>query len=289
MKHPMTNVIVYKPGHNKPAKSKQKINLPLYRNSKHLILSLALGGGEYQLLATLLINSLRNIGNYSGDIVVITDTKDIKYDNAITIYKNNCSLNNKQDIRRYKLVAHLDIPNLEQYDKIMFCDADVICVSDVNKMFEYIDTNDIYCVTVHQPMYLKYSIREERAEISKYQLCATGHFGGYTHVYKKKLRLWNHYTKQSFAICKQMNIEEVMNRLIFNNLINYRLYPEYWVETTACLFHNRDILREEDIHKICLLHILDRHKLRLAKNIFNYLYGGSSLVKVLRDLWHVKI
>ncbi len=274
-KQPHTSIIKYKPKKKKPKKL-EKLN-------KNLIISVSIARKSYYDMSQILIDSLRDIGNYNDDIIIITDNKNLKFKRAQTIYYNGPKITTKLQVFCLKITCHNLIKNLN-YNKIMFCDSDVVCTSSVNKLFNLINDNSFYLVRSRYNMYLKFATKEEkRLAKKKFKLYDAGYFAGKKKVYLACTKKWNKILKQFHAAGNSAVDEEVLNHMILKNLIKYKTYPINYVESSTYLFKNRFKSNTHLTNQVCLFHIKkDKHK--TTKLLLEKLYNKMNLSEILLNL-----
>lgn len=129
-------------------------------------------------------DSLEQVG-YDGDILIITDMED-KIKNKINLSPNvffmNVEKSNlfKSSANKFKIYQ---FDQIENYDKIIFCDCDVIFTRNPQILFDLIDEDKIYVANEALPMstdYYDYNLTEENIQKindNKIQGFSAGFFG----------------------------------------------------------------------------------------------------------------
>lgn len=101
-----------------------------------LIYSLAVGDAAWDM-ATLMVKSLRQFGNFGGDIHIYTE-RDAKMDGAKTIRLPDLLLMPHATMGKVYIGKTL---NTWLYDKVVWIDADVVAIQDVAPVFELLGTH----------------------------------------------------------------------------------------------------------------------------------------------------
>lgn len=97
------------------------------------------GSGEIIACMEESIYSLFTIGNFVGDILVITDQEKITFSEKLQPYLNRIHLQqaNAYDFFDFTISRYMvyDLPIMDKYSPIMYIDCDIIINEDVNKIF----------------------------------------------------------------------------------------------------------------------------------------------------------
>jgi hypothetical protein len=206
---------------------------------KTAIYSTAFGKDIYYLLANEMCKSLKKVG-YDGDIFILTD-KEFNFENA-----NNIVVKNKIDLDE-KILNAIPIPenskilykaylpnkiNIENYEKILFVDSDVIFIKNPKPIFD-LSKNDTNIYLSYEPsnplkkhfFNLKYFTYNERKEVIKTEFPSlnTGIILFPTEIMKEVCRLWqDEWLRLSKGKYERWD-QSVMQILTFRDKIKYNL------------------------------------------------------------------
>lgn len=134
-------------------------------------------GEEFRRMAVMLVCSLRDVGKYTGDILIVCNSLDPivrSVDRLAEVRVANLPCHIRDD--RMHAMALID-PT--RYDQILNLDADILALNDVNPLFQAADELRFYdewwgYLHQHQQMYTYYMDAEE---IRRYGWCHTINVG----------------------------------------------------------------------------------------------------------------
>jgi alpha-N-acetylglucosamine transferase len=106
----------------------KRINSQINKCEKRNLIYMVAIGKKYQDEAIMLVNSLRKIGLFNGEIICITNSLFNIGDANIVIIKEQI-IPHLIRFHAYKLINFID------YDKVMYLDTDILCQKPINKLF----------------------------------------------------------------------------------------------------------------------------------------------------------
>lgn len=209
---------------------------------KKLIYIIAIGD-FYNAMAKMLINSLRKLGKYDGDILVFCNNKSLYGINDIKI------INVERDFKPKispKIILGKDI-NCDNYDRILFLDCDILCFKEINGLFSGEGFNfSEHCLDNKGQVS---ALNEHEKKLACSSMCING--GTFCHDGNK----FNNFMNECYEILKNgdhrifrglwMSEENAFTKMVHNNKNIASGYSMYdinfsWIRhsSESCILHH---------------------------------------------------
>lgn len=225
---------------------------------KTLIYTLAYGE-RCREFVKIMVDSLRRFGKYDGDIRVYTDREIIGFSG------NECHVDNYPlALKTPHMAKAMCGCTLSQfcapgYDRVMFMDADVVCVGDINPMFEHDEISaPVECVITEQWNSF-FSLPSHPGDVGTYGFNSGTIVGGFCE-FSEMCRAWWDSMIAHKAWELQGYDQPVFNHLNRTGQINIRPFNREWVHflTDDSYPVSKDTI---------LVHVKDPMKLQIMRAI----------------------
>jgi lipopolysaccharide biosynthesis glycosyltransferase len=120
---------------------------------KNLIFICVFNNQEYIKLLYLLLESIFIFGNLNEntDILIYTSTPFMNIIKQSHLFNNHIIFHTNDNYNSVDLACKsrldlFDIPVVENYNKILYLDSDILIQNDINPIFDIIDDNKIYAL-----------------------------------------------------------------------------------------------------------------------------------------------
>jgi hypothetical protein len=135
-------------------------------------------GFQYEILAKLTIDTLRNAGKYTGDIIVFTDNPNWLNGIKATPVIMSRQRFGKAHPATYRFMI-ADFIDTSKYDQIMYLDSDILCLKDIEPLFTAKDclkyTKENFLLDQSENNYRCFSVRD-RIKYGKELVINSGQF-----------------------------------------------------------------------------------------------------------------
>jgi hypothetical protein len=208
-------------------------------------------GHLYLEMADLLIASLRQFGNFSSDILVYTDNESWFKDKGVSTRKIAAGMHPWEA----RFSAALDI---RPYHNVMYLDADIICIGDINPLFTA--RNEV--LYVYETSLLMNSMKfghhfltqDEREAFKDDFIINSGTYcvdaGYYDYFAGRWKAMWDEYITDPSLISNPYTDQSMLNAILRRKQISCRSIGERVVEFPF-IFRHGDGNRLGSLHKTC--------------------------------------
>ena len=214
--------------------SRTSLILGVYIMNATLIYLIALGQ-PYWKLAKICIQSLRNAGKYTGDILLITDDTFFYPILNVTLYQANYK---DSQCSKYWKVDCLSLIDLSRYQKIMYLDVDTICLKPIQIIFDYCQDDLIHSELPMLPgkfhsitgRWMGECLTEDEKVIAdrrKVRGSNSGFFCCPSKLIKIFLDAWK-YEIDRYK-CDYAFDQPPFNAIIYRETVKCKPIPEYWI------------------------------------------------------------
>jgi len=182
------------------------------------------------------IMSIRDIGDFNGDIFVFTDPQNWKFLKNILHKSYDCTyynididyFDNSNNFQDHRIYANTKL-DFSQYEKVLYTDVDVLVHSKLKYIFELIVDDTLYITNA--PYYppehpaFTYKLDENKKKKARKIMGPTGICsgicGGTSHGWNAASKEWRKIKKEF----PSLNDQNCLNRLIIDDIIDYKIIP----------------------------------------------------------------
>ena len=256
-----------------------KNNFPT--NKKQLIY-LCSFGQDYFDMAKMLIWSIRNMGNFSDNIVVLVDPETFEKNqnfSDVQLVKFDQSVQNPQLTK----VLAKDYIGWEKYEQVLYLDTDILVVNNLAPIFSMAQ-NKILCFEDVFPLERWWFAwkKDMPPDLAKKLGVNSGIFCGKS---KNMSSLLNHWQQEHNDLVKSLNVphdQPAFNKIVFEHLEQFQIVPNIEnIEKYTHIVPTRRATRwclnqgnEKVCHNTTFLHFIwmkQRPKLEKMKKVFDTL------------------
>ena len=188
-------------------------------------------GDLYLRMATVLIESLRQLGKFTGDIMVFTDDP--------SWFKNNqvCTRRIANGIHPLEVRFTSDI-DTRPYGNIMFLDCDILCIGPIDTLFDA-DNEVLFVYETNKLMNSEkfghyFLSEEERARHKDEYIINAGTYcvdAAYYHYFTDRWRsMWEKFITHPSLINNPYNDQSMLNAILRRGQVNCRSLGDSIIE-----------------------------------------------------------
>lgn len=187
----------------------------------------------FEAMTNVCIRTIRNAGQYDGDIILITDKPYLYDDNNLIDYTvtpvKECQTYG--DVMLHKFMMS-QLINENNYDSILYLDTDIVAINDINPLFKLPNDNILFAeeFPINFITNIDFLTEEEREEAKGIPRINAGTFvcdGNVYHDYMERMEYTvRDHIKQGLDPADQLPI----TAMILRDKLEYDNIPHGWVE-----------------------------------------------------------
>lgn len=189
----------------------------------------------YTTMCNLSIETVRKLGNFSGDIKVITDAPDdIEGADIIEMSVDSITSRSAVDVLRHQARKYFDI---SKYDSVFYLDNDTIAINDINPIFELPDREIVFAeefpyneIATHSPLLNYEDIKDypHHPRINTGTFCIDATDTSVFNNIEKTIESRVDFCTQTYNYVGEN--QQPITSLIMKGKIPYNNIPHGWVE-----------------------------------------------------------
>lgn len=187
----------------------------------------------YNQMTSFCIETLREAGNYTDDIILFTYDTDYDWNEDVIIKTPDEQCNSFGEVMLYKMKAR-NYFNPSDYDTIMYLDTDIIAINDVNPLFNLSDNNIVFAeefpINFITNIDFPYLTEKELKDAEDMPRINAGTFIINSDIYDKymeKMEAWvKDHNESGLDPADQLPI----TTMILRGELNYDNIPHGWIE-----------------------------------------------------------